>query len=115
MYSLLLRLNSHLYDKTEFEKRGVKHIDLMFDDGTCPTMDFVQAFIGAVEGVISQKGKVAVHCKAGLGRTGCLIGAHLIYTYGFTAAEVIAYMRFPASRYGRGTPAALALFAPERV
>lgn len=91
---LVVRLNSHLYDKTEFEKRGVKHIDLMFDDGTCPTMDFVQAFIGAVEGVISQKGKVAVHCKAGLGRTGCLIGAHLIYTYGFTAAEVIAYMRF---------------------
>ena len=31
--------------------------------------------------------------KAGLGRTGCLIGAHLIYTHGFTANECIAYMR----------------------
>lgn len=91
---LVVRLNSHLYDKNEFEKRGIKHIDLVFEDGTCPTMEFVQAFLGAVEGVIAQNGKVAVHCKAGLGRTGCLIGAHLIYTYGFTAAEVIAYMRF---------------------
>lgn len=91
---LVVRLNSHLYNKKEFEKRGIKHIDLVFDDGTCPTMLFVQAFIGAVEGVIAQGGKVAVHCKAGLGRTGCLIGAHLIYTYGFTAAEAIAYMRF---------------------
>lgn len=91
---LVVRLNSHLYDKNEFEKRGIKHIDLVFEDGTCPTMEFVQAFIGAVEGVIAQKGKVAVHCKAGLGRTGCLIGAHLIYTHGFTAAEAIAYMRF---------------------
>lgn len=91
---LVVRLNSHLYNKTEFETRGIKHIDLIFEDGTCPTMDFVQAFIGAVEGVIAQGGKVAVHCKAGLGRTGCLIGAHLIYTHGFTAVEAIAYMRF---------------------
>lgn len=91
---LVVRLNSHLYNREEFVKRGIKHIDLVFDDGTCPSMLFVQAFIGAVEGVIAQKGKVAVHCKAGLGRTGCLIGAHLIYTYGFTAAEAIAYMRF---------------------
>ncbi|CAN6601446.1 tyrosine-protein phosphatase Cdc14p [Trichomonascus vanleenenianus] len=91
---LVVRLNSELYDRREFEKRGVKHIDLIFEDGTCPTMAYVQAFLGAVEGVIANKGKVAVHCKAGLGRTGCLIGAHLIYTYGFTAQEVIGYMRF---------------------
>lgn len=91
---LVVRLNSHLYDNMEFEQRGIKHIDLIFEDGSCPTMEYVQAFIGAVEGVIAQNGKVAVHCKAGLGRTGCLIGAHLIYAYGFTANEAIAYMRF---------------------
>lgn len=91
---LVVRLNSHLYNKDEFEMRGIKHIDMIFDDGTCPSMPYVKAFIGAVEGVIAEKGKVAVHCKAGLGRTGCLIGAHLIYTYGFTASEAIAYMRF---------------------
>lgn len=91
---LVVRLNSHLYNREEFIKRDIKHIDLVFDDGTCPSMLFVQAFIGAVEGVIKEGGKVAVHCRAGLGRTGCLIGAHLIYTYGFTAQEAIAYMRF---------------------
>lgn len=91
---LVVRLNSELYNKQEFENRGVRHMDLIFEDGTCPTMPFVQAFIGAAECVIAQGGKVAVHCKAGLGRTGCLIGAYLIYTYGFTAQEVIAYMRF---------------------
>ena len=37
---------------------------------------------------------IAVHCKAGLGRTGCLIGAYLIYRHGFTANEIIAFMRF---------------------
>lgn len=90
---LVVRLNSRLYDADEFTKRGMKHIDMIFDDGTCPTMDYVQKFIGAAETTINNGGKIAVHCKAGLGRTGCLIGAHLIYTHGFTANECIAYMR----------------------
>ncbi|KAG7665626.1 CDC14 [[Candida] subhashii] len=90
---LVVRLNSHLYDAREFTKRNIQHIDMIFDDGTCPTLEYVQKFIGAAECIISKGGKIAVHCKAGLGRTGCLIGAHLIYTHGFTANECIAYMR----------------------
>ncbi|RLV96557.1 Tyrosine-protein phosphatase CDC14 [Spathaspora sp. JA1] len=90
---LVVRLNSHLYDSKEFTKRNIRHVDMIFDDGTCPTLDYVQKFIGAAETIIHQGGKIAVHCKAGLGRTGCLIGAHLIYTHGFTANECIAYMR----------------------
>ncbi|RCK58156.1 Tyrosine-protein phosphatase CDC14 [Candida viswanathii] len=90
---LVVRLNSHLYDAREFTKRNIKHIDMIFDDGTCPTLEYVQKFIGAAECIINKGGKIAVHCKAGLGRTGCLIGAHLIYTHGFTANECIAYMR----------------------
>lgn len=90
---LVVRLNSHLYDATEFTKRNIQHIDMIFEDGTCPTMDYVEKFVGAAECVINRGGKIAVHCKAGLGRTGCLIGAHLIYTHGFTANECIAYMR----------------------
>lgn len=90
---MVVRLNSHLYNKDEFEKKGIQHLDMIFDDGTCPTMDIVKDFIGVSEGIIAKGGKIAVHCKAGLGRTGCLIGAHLIYTHGFTANECIAYMR----------------------
>lgn len=90
---LVVRLNSHLYDAKEFTKRNIQHIDMIFDDGTCPTLEYVQKFIGAAECIINRGGKIAVHCKAGLGRTGCLIGAHLIYTHGFTANECIAYMR----------------------
>lgn len=90
---LVVRLNLHLYDAAEFTKRSIEHIDMIFEDGTCPTLEYVQKFIGAAECIINKGGKIAVHCKAGLGRTGCLIGAHLIYTHGFTANECIAYMR----------------------
>lgn len=91
---LIVRLNSHLYNKQHFEEAGIKHIDMIFEDGTCPDLSIVKNFVGAAETVIKSGGKIAVHCKAGLGRTGCLIGAHLIYTYGFTANECIGFLRF---------------------
>lgn len=36
---------------------------------------------------------LCLQCKAGLGRTGTLIGAYLIWKFGFTATEAIAFMR----------------------
>ena len=36
---------------------------------------------------------VAVHCKAGLGRTGTMICAYLMYQYSFTCEEAIGYCR----------------------
>ena len=68
---------------------------MIFDDGTCPPLSMVKKFINLAHDMIIVKGKaIAVHCKAGLGRTGCLIGAYLIYRHGFTANEIIAFMRF---------------------
>lgn len=91
---LVVRLNSHLYPADFFTSLGMKHLDMIFDDGTCPPMNLVRKFINLAHQTIAQGKNIAVHCKAGLGRTGCLIGAYLVYRYGFTASEVIAYMRF---------------------
>ena len=92
---LVVRLNSELYCPSYFTAMGITHMDMIFEDGTCPPLPLVKRFIKMAHEMITVKNQgIAVHCKAGLGRTGCLIGAYLIYRYGFTATEIIAFMRF---------------------
>lgn len=92
---LVVRLNSQLYSASYFTALGMQHIDMIFDDGTCPPLSLVRKFVNMAHETITKKGKgIAVHCKAGLGRTGCLIGAYLLYRHNWTANELISYMRF---------------------
>ena len=92
---LVIRLNSELYSPTYFTAMGIEHLDMIFDDGTCPPLHMVKKFIRIASELFDvKKQSMGVHCKAGLGRTGCLIGAYLIYRHGFAAGEVIAFMRF---------------------
>lgn len=91
---LVVRLNSELYSPSYFTALGINHVDMIFDDGTCPSMSLVRRFVAMAHQTIAEGKGIAVHCKAGLGRTGCLIGAYLIYRHGFTANEIIAFMRF---------------------
>ncbi|KAF4619727.1 hypothetical protein D9613_005420 [Agrocybe pediades] len=90
---LVVRLNTELYDRNTFIDRGIDHMELYFDDGTNPTDEIVRTFLDVADRIVESGGVVAVHCKAGLGRTGTLIGAYLIWKYGFTANEAIAFMR----------------------
>ncbi|KAA6370976.1 MAG: putative Dual specificity protein phosphatase CDC14A, partial [Streblomastix strix] len=86
----VVRLNNKLYDRMKFVNNGIQHYELYFDDGSVPSWELVQKFLSIAE---VEKGAIAVHCKAGLGRTGTLIACYMIKHYGFTALESIAYIR----------------------
>ncbi|KAG2436372.1 hypothetical protein HXX76_006679 [Chlamydomonas incerta] len=86
----IVRLNKKVYDRKRFLDGGFKHHEMYFPDGSCPNDAIIQRFLDTVE---AEPGSVAVHCKAGLGRTGVLICCYIMKHYRFTAEEVIGYIR----------------------
>jgi cell division cycle 14 len=86
----VVRLNIANYDGAEFVSAGIRHHDFFFEDGSCPSVSIVNSFLSAVD---SAQGAVAVHCKAGLGRSVTLIGAHVMRTYKVSAEIFIAWAR----------------------
>lgn len=86
----VVRLNDRLYDESKLERHGIKHRDIFFEDGSCPHPEHIEAFLDLVE---NTTGAVAVHCKAGLGRTGTLIGLYIMKHFMVPAPALIGWMR----------------------
>ena len=86
----VIRLNEPKYEKRKFTENGVSHSDLFFIDGSVPPQKIVDKFFEISE---KEPGAMAIHCKAGLGRTGTLIGLYAMKHYKFPAAAFIGWIR----------------------
>jgi cell division cycle 14 len=71
-----------VYDRKRFLDGGFQHHELYFPDGSCPSQEILLRFLAIAE---ATPGALAIHCKAGLGRTGVLICSYIMKHYKFTA------------------------------
>jgi cell division cycle 14 len=90
---LVVRLNEdNNYDSKIFVNQDIDVLDLYFDDYSVPSIKIIKKFMNAINN-IEYLDKVAIHCRAGLGRTGILICIWLIIKLNFKPVEAIAYIR----------------------
>jgi len=93
--SRVVRLNEEKYDKKYFLENGIEHNDLFFIDGSTPPDNIVHRWMELCDLHFSRPdcGAIAVHCKAGLGRTGTLIGLWAMKHYQIPAEAFIGWIR----------------------
>eukprot|EP00927_Polykrikos_kofoidii_P063030 TRINITY_DN57836_c0_g1_i1.p1 TRINITY_DN57836_c0_g1~~TRINITY_DN57836_c0_g1_i1.p1 ORF type:complete len:410 (-),score=51.74 TRINITY_DN57836_c0_g1_i1:110-1339(-) len=87
---LVVRLNQEQYARHRFLDHGIRHVDLYFPDGSCPSREIINKFLHIVE---NEPRAIGVHCKAGLGRTGTLIGLYAMKHFQIPARAFIAWNR----------------------
>ena len=83
------------YNKDTFTNNGIAHDDLFFIDGSTPPDKIVADFMKVVDNHFrtDPDRAIAIHCKAGLGRTGTLIGLWAMKVYQIPAEAFIGWIR----------------------
>jgi atypical dual specificity phosphatase len=90
--TLLINLHEQPHDPALLARHRLIEIHLPVPDFTAPAPAQLEAGVAAIEGTLAAGQAVAVHCGAGLGRTGALLACYLVAT-GLGPEEAITRVR----------------------
>jgi protein-tyrosine phosphatase/nicotinamidase-related amidase len=79
--------------KQEYQKAGFSFIAYPMLDQGVPDLDSLPSILQTIEKELELGGNVVLHCVGGLGRSGTIAAAFLIYKYGLEPNQAISIVR----------------------
>lgn len=89
----LLTLTETDLDQEALARNGLKNLHISIFDREAPSIPQAYMVVYRMQAILNQGGVLAVHCRAGIGRTGTMLAAWLIREGGLTAAGAIERLR----------------------
>ena len=90
--ALLINLTERMHLSHELAPHGLRQLHLPVRDFAAPSMHQIRCALAAIDEALAAGDAVAVHCAAGLGRTGTILACYLVQG-GSSPNEAIAFVR----------------------
>jgi len=90
---VLINLHVRPHAAEVLDRHGLREVHLPVPDFHPPTPEQLEAGLAAIEQAQAAGQRVAVHCGAGLGRTGTLLACYLVRRDGLAPEAAIARVR----------------------